>query len=87
MENASAIKLPIRLERMIAEQIVDVWVKGHKIYLLDGDPRILHPIAREALVKVIDKELVAMRKGDETTIQSDGKVKTRKKGKDRPADG
>jgi hypothetical protein len=77
MENAS---------ETIARRIVSTWMHENKLYLLDGDMRILHPIAREALVNVITHELSMMKDADETS-QLDGKAKARKKGKDRPADG
>lgn len=70
MENAS---------ETIAKRLVEDWMQENKLYLLDGDMRILHPIAREALISRIVKELNV---NGQAEIASDGKAKARKKAKD-----
>lgn len=35
---------------MLAHSLIENWMSDYKVYLLDGDPRILHPRAKAALV-------------------------------------
>ena len=43
-----------------AEQIVSTWMQDYKRYLLDGDPNILHPKAKAALVLAFSEALDAV---------------------------
>lgn len=35
---------------LMADALVTTWMNANKAYLLDGDPRILHPKAKTALI-------------------------------------
>lgn len=60
MNNSSIPALPVKkvtLNYLSADGIVSEWMKEYRRYLLDGDPNIVHPKAKVALVLEIAKAL------------------------------
>jgi len=44
---------------LMANGLVSHWMEEYKAYLLDGDPRVLHPRAKAALVLVFSEAISA----------------------------